>query len=242
MSNITNFYTGENSKYSKKIPTWHVEHADYKSKHVLRMINKHQLLTKVNAPFRVTEVGCGGGGVLGKLYHVLPNTTQFYGYDIAIDAINLAKPFENDRLHFYCNDIFKTDEHFDLLLSLDVFEHVPDYYGFLENCRKKATYKFFIIPLDISIVNIITNRLSLHCNRAGHIHFFNEDTALLTLRNCGYEIIDYTYRIAGFDFFKYKSTQLITKIAALPRVICFNISPSLTLRYLGGGSLVVLAK
>jgi hypothetical protein len=145
-------------------------------------------------------------------------------------------------MYFYCRDIFESDEHFDLLLSLDVFEHMPDYYGFLENCGKKATYKFFIIPLDINLANIITNRLSRLYDKAGHIHFFNEDTALLTLKNCGYEIIDYTYHIAGLDFFKYKSTALITKIAILPRLICSKISPSLTLRYLGGGALVVLAK
>jgi SAM-dependent methyltransferase len=242
MSNITNLYTSENSEYSKKNKTWHMEHAGYKSDLVLRMIDKYQLLSKMPTPCIVSEVGCGGGGGLDKLYHAMPITTQFYGYDIAIDAINMAKSLEKDRLHFYCSDIFSTDDHFDLLLILDVFEHVPDYYGFLENCRKKATYKFFIIPLDISLVNIVTNRLSRLYDKAGHIHFFNEDTALLTLKNCGYEVIDYTYRVAGLDFFKYKSTGLITKIAALPRVICFNISPSLTLRFLGGGSLVVLAK
>jgi hypothetical protein len=154
----------------------------------------------------------------------------------------LAKPLKKDRLHFSCSDIFEAENKFDLLLALDVFEHVPDYYGFLENCRKKATYKFFIIPLDINLANIATNRLSRLYDKAGHIHFFNEDTALLTLKNCGYEIIDYTYNIAGLEFFKYKSTSLITKIMALPRVICSKFSPSLTLRYLGGGALVVLAK
>jgi hypothetical protein len=139
-------------------------------------------------------------GGLDKLFHALPETVQFSGYDIAIDAINLAKSFEKDRLHFYCSDIFSNEDYFDLLLILDVFEHVPDY-GFLEKCREKATYKFFIIPLDISLVNIVTNRLSRLYDKAGHLHFFNEDTALLTLRNCGYEIIDYTYRIAKSNLF-----------------------------------------
>jgi SAM-dependent methyltransferase len=242
MNKASELYTGENSEYSKKIPTWHVEHADYKSNLVLRMIKKNDLLSKMHSPSYVSEVGCGGGGTLDKLYMTLPETTIFSGYDIAVDAINLAKQYEKDRLQFYCKDIFETDTQFDLLLAMDVFEHVPDYYSFLENCRKKATYKFFIIPMDINMMNILTNRLSKLYDKAGHIHFFNEDSALLTLRNCGYEIIDYTYHIAGFDFFKYGSTSLMTKLMALPRTIFFKFSPSLTLRYLGGGSLVVLAK
>jgi hypothetical protein len=58
---VTSIYTDEGKKYLKKNPTWHLEHASYKSNLVLRMINKHQLLSKVDTPFSVAEVGCGGG-------------------------------------------------------------------------------------------------------------------------------------------------------------------------------------
>ncbi len=235
-------YANENSEYLQKNPTWHVEHADYKAKLVLDMITKHHLASDAEARFQVVDVGCGGGGVLDIVLTKMGNTVYGSGYDLAPDAIRMAQTRENERLHFFVGDVFEIEETFDLLLACDVFEHVPDYYGFLEKCRDKATYKFFIIPLDFNLPNLITNRFSTLYKKAGHIHFFNEDTALLTLRNCGYEIIDYTYNIAGLDFWKYQSTSLATKLLSIPRIICYRISPSLTLRFLGGGSLVVLAK
>jgi hypothetical protein len=65
MNNVTNLYTIEDSEYLKKNPTWHVEHAGYKSNLVLKMIEKHKILLEKSAlstQFVIGEVGCGGGG------------------------------------------------------------------------------------------------------------------------------------------------------------------------------------
>ena len=48
--------------------------------------------------------------------------------------------------------------HYDVLLVIDVFEHVPDYLGFIEKLRQKADLKVFHIPLDLSVSSIVRSK------------------------------------------------------------------------------------
>jgi hypothetical protein len=242
----TELYTGDNSEYLKKNPTWHVEHSPWKASQVLRILQKNGMITqsandKIGERGLFAEVGCGAGEILNQLHQQLPDSYHFHGYDIAPDAIALAQQRKKERLDFFNKNIFETDCFFDILMAIDVFEHVPDYYGFLKACKEKATYKLFHVPLDISVINLLLNRFSHLYDLAGHIHYFTDDTTLLTLRNCDYEIIDYQYTMRTFEFLV-KGTKWTTCLAALPRTLLNLISPKYTSRILGGGSLLVLAK
>ena len=53
---------------------------------------------------------------------------------------------------FYADDMFNNTKFYDLIICADVFEHVEDYYGFLEKISKKAKYILFNIPLDINLL------------------------------------------------------------------------------------------
>ncbi len=196
--------------YAAENPTYHVEDSAWKAQQILKMINKHGL-----QPKSVCEVGCGAGEILKQLQERLPAQTLFYGFEISPQAFALTRSRENDRLHFFCHDLLAAEvEPYELLLCNDVFEHVEDYIGFLRRLRIKSTHQIFHIPLDISaqavvrIGTIVENR-----KRVGHLHYFSKETALLTLQDAGYEIVDWFYTASGID----RAKTWGAKLAALPR-------------------------
>jgi trans-aconitate methyltransferase len=101
-------------------------------------------------PSKFAEVGCGAGEILRQLSLQLPATT-FSGFDISTDAIALAQTRENERTHFFNMDLRTSPVTFDVLLVMDVVEHIEDCFGFLRSIREKAEYKIIHIPLDMSV-------------------------------------------------------------------------------------------
>ena len=97
---------GQNSRnphisgeYLRNNPDWHVHASEWKAGEIVGMLDRHRL-----APRTIGEVGCGAGEVLRQLQLRMDPDCQFFGWDIAPDAIALSKPMENDRLHFELAD------------------------------------------------------------------------------------------------------------------------------------------
>jgi predicted TPR repeat methyltransferase len=227
-------YLESNSEYLKKNPTWHVEDSPWKAKQILKIINNNKL-----TPKNIVEVGCGAGEILNQLYHSMPDDVIFTGYDISTDAITLAKKSEKDRLTFSLENILQSKKVFDLLLLIDVVEHIDDYLGFLESIKTKAKYTIFHFPLDISVQGILRNKLISHRQSAGHLHYFTKDTVLATLIETGYNIVDYFYTLSSTEI---PRKTLKSKFAVLPRRILFKINKDFAANFMGGFSLLVLTK
>ncbi len=223
------------STYLEHNPTWHTEDSPWKARQVMKMLDRHGL-----QPRRVAEVGCGAGEILNQLYNHLPEGTSFTGFEVSPQAIELARSREKPGLHFELADLLEDERTFDLLLVIDVFEHVPDYMGFLERLRPRAEWAVFHIPLDLSAQTVLRESSLLHARTSvGHLHYFTEGTALATLRDTGYEVVDY--------FFTARSIELAgggwkRRLARLPRKSMAAWSPSLASRLLGGFSLLVLTR
>lgn len=177
--------------YLEKNPDWHERDAAWKAAQVLRMVSRHGLVFDA-----VYDVGCGGGDVLAELQKAMGAQTRFAGFDVSPQAIALAKTKENDRLSFF-NDGFPTSERSapGLLLLLDVFEHVQDYLGFLKRLSADAGWVILHIPLDINAEAVLCrSKWMLHMRRQyGHLHYFTKETALATLADAGYEVVDWFY-------------------------------------------------
>ena len=111
--------------------------------------------------------------------------------------------------------------------------------GFVRALKPKATWKVFHIPLDLSAWGVV--RLSMMSSRkiVGHLHYFVQETALATLTDCGYEIVDSFYTKALDDF---PAKTLRAKVMRLPRKILFKIAPNFAVRLMGGYSYMVLAR
>lgn len=218
-------------EYLEKNPRWHIEESPWKVSHIVPMLRRHHL-----SPETVCEVGCGAGEVLRLLQAQLSETCTFWGYDISPQAIQMCQERANERLHFKLADIRQEyDACFDLLLVLDVIEHLEDYFSFLRAVKSKSDYKLFHIPLEISVQGVLRGKIFLK-NRDlhGHLHYFTRETALRTLEDAGYEVLDYSYS-PGFEVHSASPQEILRKI-------CFSLNKDLTVRILGGFRLLVLAK
>jgi SAM-dependent methyltransferase len=231
-TNESIYQTGE---YVERNPTYHVEDSAWKAGQVLDLIEQHQL-----SPRTICEVGCGAGEILKQLQLRLPAETRLFGYEISPPAFRLCRQRENDRLSFFCEDLLAASTaHFDLLLCLDVFEHVEDYFGFLRGLRSKATHKIFHIPLDLSVQWVWRSApIMRERQQAGHLHYFTTETALATLRDTGYEVVDWRYTAGAIA----RPRSLKARLASWPRRLLASVNQDLVARVLGGYSLLVLAK
>jgi 2-polyprenyl-3-methyl-5-hydroxy-6-metoxy-1,4-benzoquinol methylase len=229
-------YTNKNSDYLQKNKSWHTEDSHWKAKQILKMINRNNLDLKY-----IAEIGCGAGEILNKLNILLNDKMIIYeGYDIAPDAIELTNSISNFGVKFFLEDLLeKKDIFFDLLLTIDVFEHVENYIDFLRKCREKAKYKIYHIPLEISISAILRNKLIESRTSVGHLHYFTKETALATLTLSGQEIIDYFYTFGSIDL---PNNTLKNTVANIFRKLLYRINPDFCVRLLGGFSLIVLTK
>lgn len=226
-------YNDSNSEYLALTKTWHVEDSPWKASQI------YSLLQKNNISFQtMVEVGCGFGEILYHLDATYNDSTkQYKGFDIAEDAIQQAQKKNKENVTFHLEDFTRSNTFHDVLLMVDVFEHVPDYLGFLEQCKTKATYKVFHIPLDMHVSALFRNKMAPGRYEIGHLHYFCKETALSTLEGSGYKVLDFCYTNGANEL---PNRQLKTKLANIPRNILYPIFPDFTVKLLGGYSLLVL--
>lgn len=222
-------------EYLLKNPAWHAEESAWKASQILRIMRRNHI-----SPATVCEVGCGAGEVLTQLQQRLNGEPTFWGYDISPQAIELAKSRENERLHFRLGDFGGVEGAYsELILVLDVIEHLQDYFQFLYDLKDKGQHKIFHIPLDLCAQTVLRkDALLKRRGMYGHLHYFTKETALEALHETGYEILDYFYT-ARANALGAATTQ---RFLRLPRKILFALHQDLTVRLLGGYSLLVLAR
>jgi SAM-dependent methyltransferase len=227
------YTTGE---YLGNNPTWHVEDSAWKAQQIFKIIERNNL-----QPKSVCEVGCGSGEILNQLYLKMPETVDFTGYEISPQAFELCKTRNKQRLNFNLGDLVRQENvYFDVLLCIDVFEHIEDYLTFLKDLQKKAKYKIFHIPLDLSVSSVLRSSPILRARQSvGHLHYFSKETALATLKDSGYEICDYFYTAGSIDL---PNKSFKTLLANLPRKVLYGLNQDIAVRLLGGYSLLVLTK
>jgi SAM-dependent methyltransferase len=224
------------SRYLTRNPAWHVEDSPWKARQILRMLERHRI-----APKTIGEVGCGAGEILRQLQEQMDRSCEFYGYDISPQAIQLCQERANDRLHFKLVDFLQEkDVHFDLLLMIDFIEHMEDYYGFLRSVKSRSRYEILHIPLDLSVHAMLrARRLPYVRQVSGHLHYFTKETALDSLRDAGYDIVDWFLTRQAME-----STHKTVKTHvgnSLRRLACL-FGEDLSCRLFGGFELMVLAQ
>ena len=200
-----------------------------------KIINRNKL-----NPTTICEVGCGAGEILRQL-SLKPRYSEvdFTGYEISDVAFDLCLSRSSERLNYLKKDLLEEEKRYDIALCIDVFEHVENYMGFVRGLREKAEFKIFHIPLDLSVSAILRGVLINGRKSVGHLHYFTPDTAIATLIDCGYEIVDTMYTPGFADR---PSSSWKSKLVKLPRHALYKVSPKLLSTLIGGVSLMVLAK
>src|SRR5271157_1732576 len=177
--------------YLAKNPSWHEEDSPWKAKQIARMLSENNI-----SPSTVCEVGCGAGEILNCLTTHYEANVQFCGYEISPQAFDICKKKERPNLHFFLKDLLLNEagSRFDVVMAIDVLEHVEDYFAFLRRLRSRGEYEVFHIPLDLSVQWVLRSSPILKLRATvGHIYYFTKETALATLADTGYEVIDYFY-------------------------------------------------
>jgi hypothetical protein len=210
----------EGDLYAEKNPTWHEEDAPWKAGHIERMIRKNRVPHGT-----ICEVGCGTGEILLNLEKAFPAAVQK----------------QTPNTQFQLKDLLaKTGAHYDLVLAIDVIEHVEDYISFIKKLKAFGTYKIFHIPLDVSVQSIFRAWPIEELRRnVGHLHYFFKQTAIATLEDCGYTIIDHCYTASRLEL---PNQAASSRLVRIPRRMLFALDEDFAVRLLGGYSLLVLAK
>jgi hypothetical protein len=117
--------------------------------------------------------------------------SQFFGYELSPQGFELCKKRAPENILYFNEDFFEHGEQkFDLVLCIDVLEHIEDYFTFLRRLRTKGQHFIFHIPLDMNVQMVLRNAPINDVREwVGHLHYFSKDTALAVLKDCRYSIV-----------------------------------------------------
>lgn len=233
MSDVVRRY--ESDDYYRDNPTWDMEDSPWKAHLVASILGLRRVTPKT-----VCDVGCGAGKALEALAEIYPET-EFRGFDIAPAATEFWKSIRNPRITFTCGDFRAEDGgHYDLILALDVLEHLGDPHEFLASIRGRASYFCFHIPLDLSAISVLREAPLLYVRRkVGHVHYFTKGLAMELLDECAFEVLEWRFTGAAFNS---PQASKKTRVAQLPRRLAYALNKEIGVRLLGGETLMVLAK
>lgn len=219
-------YTGP--EYREANPDWHVSHSPWKADLVVAALGGWR-------PRSICEVGCGAGEIL-RILHERLEPERSVGFEIAPAAHELCLGRTTAGLEFVLGDASESDERFDLMLLMDVIEHVEDPIGFLRGLRARADRTILHIPLDLSVQSVLRRDRLMHARRSvGHLHYFTPETAVATVEDAGYAVCEAEITRVTVDL-PVKSVK--ARVARLPRRV---LPPAVVARTLGGFSLLVSA-
>lgn len=224
-----------NGDYAKQNPDWDLADSPWKASKVNEILKRHSLL-----PNSLVEVGCGAGGVMVELAKAMIDC-RMTGFDVAPDLEGFWRRISVPNITFVLGDYFQSPIPIpDLVLVLDVIEHVADPYEFLVHLRNRSITVLFHIPLDLSAVSVIREEPLLHVRRkVGHIHHYTKGLALSLLDECGFDVVEATYSGASFCA---PNRSVKTKIMGVVRRMAGMLNRDVAVRIWGGDTLFVLAR
>jgi len=189
----------------------------------------------------IVDIGCGAGFVLSNLREYLPIDCNMLGLDISQDAIAMAKRYKVKGLDFRVGDHTNIPKDCDLLLVVDVIEHLKPSDQFIKQIKAQSRTIIFHIPLERNIYSMVRfGNLRVNKENFGHLQFFSKNSAINALQIAGLQIIDQFYTPWILEL---GVAQREKKKLAFAIIKClYRINLSLAVNVLGGSSLLVVAK
>lgn len=224
-----------NGDYAKKNPDWDSADAVWKAGKLHQLLLEHEC-----QPLSIVEIGCGSGATLAKLRQLFPQAS-LAGFDIAPEAARFWEEATALGIRFELGDFLELEEPIpDLILILDVLEHLGNPWEFLARLRHHSKLVVFHFPLDLSAVSILRETPLLHVReKVGHLHYFTRGLALSLLEESGFEIIEARYTRAALDA---PQRSYKTRFAGWVRRLAYAVDHDLGVRLFGGDTLMVLAR
>ncbi len=140
----------EISHFSKDSPRWWDEDGPFKPLHRLNPVRMEYIKNNICDHYKlefndihalqglsILDIGCGGGLVCESLARMRADVT---GIDADPYAIQAAKEHAQDndlKINYINDDAQNIDEQFDVVLALEIIEHVSDISAFIKLCKKR---------------------------------------------------------------------------------------------------------
>ncbi len=233
---ITEVY--QSDAYIAKNPSLHEEDSAWKIKKLLPFIDTW--LKRDQSPVvTVLDVGGGAGVILRELAKYIATkhgrTVRKYCLDLSPGMLAVQGENNIDAIKKLERDIAQTglgDKEVDLVLMIDVLEHVPDPVQTLKEIRRISHFALLKVPLEDSlfyrVMDIVTGgkfRQRLIA-QIGHINIYNRNNLLVLLEQYG-------GRVLLSDLTNVYEYLLTTKQRVFDRWFnrlgswCWRLSPSL---------------
>lgn len=224
-----------NGDYAQKNPDWDSADACWKAGKLHQLLLDHAC-----RPSSIVEIGCGSGAILSELRRFFPQAS-LTGFDIAPDVVRFWEETTALGIRFELADYLALEVPIpDLLLVLDVLEHLGNPWEFLARLRRRSKLVAIHFPLDLSAVSVLRESPLLQVrDKVGHLHYFTRGLALSLLEESGFEIVEARYTGAALDA---PQRSFKTRVAGWARRLAYAVDRDLGARLLGGETLMVLAR
>lgn len=164
--------------------------------------NIFSILPKDLKPKTILDVACGSGKILTAISKEM-NPERSVGIDISEKIIEIAKKNNTNYISEWITyDIFDyKDEVFDLLLAVDIVEHVEDDDRFLKKVSELGKNIVIKVPIESNFINkMVTflsggkiNPLRDTEKHYGHMHHYSVRDFLELIRNSNLMIMKIRY-------------------------------------------------
>lgn len=239
---ITELYSTDG--YISKNPSLHEEDSPWKIDKIIPLVDEMFNLGHMNKKeISLLDVGGGVGLILKEVSSYIERT---YGVHVNKYALDLSPGMlkiqvkNNPDAKALNEDIRETslsNKEIDLVLMIDVLEHVPNPIKALEELKRISKIAIFKVPLESNVlsntIDIITHGKSREnaIESVGHINIYNFNSLKHQIENNGSRILN-SYFTNVFDYVlasNHYAPKMSNKGKALNYVASymFKISPSL---------------
>jgi 2-polyprenyl-3-methyl-5-hydroxy-6-metoxy-1,4-benzoquinol methylase len=163
-------------------------------------------LSKKHNPKSIIDIGCGDGKISFELAKIYGEKIRNVGIDLSERAILLAKGLNyGNGAEFFYRSISDFKEQFDMVLLVEVLEHIPDNLtaSFVSDVKDRLTKE------GIIIISVPSDRIPLNKK---HYRHYNEK--LLTSQMVGFELQE-THYLIKIGFVSNLLNKLIRKFSSM---------------------------
>lgn len=247
---VKDFYTGEG--YIEKNPDLHEADSPWKISVLLPFVDEFAKQHRGDV-VSILDVGGGAGVILRELSRYLANrhgkSVKKYALDLSPGMLEVQKKNNPDMIETYARDIAHTglaDTSIDLVLMIDVLEHVTDVEQVLVEIRRIARYSIFKVPLEDTLyyhaMDVVTRGAFRKriIAQIGHINVFSAESLRGVLRQQLGQIQKERFANA-YDYLLTTKQTVFNRLFNMLGALVYRLSPSLAAR-LFNDYLVMLVK
>ncbi len=133
----------ERIKFSKLSSDWGDSHGSFSALHKMNPVRLEYIIDAIELHFdsihgiQILDIGCGGGLVAEPFARLGARVTGIDPVEENIDFAQQNANLKNLDIKYICSSLEEYDGRFDVIIALEVVEHVENLEMFIEHCAKK---------------------------------------------------------------------------------------------------------